>query len=106
MYFMNSKFGDCCNCPAIGNNRNYTEWRDRDDLQYNIMKQNNLTNSNQFRDFLIGNAANIITNNIKTLESHYKCNYNTPANQIVMAADTSGYINGPLVNPVDNKGPA
>jgi hypothetical protein len=70
------------------------------------MKQNNLTNSNKFRDFLIGNASNIISNNIKTLESNYRCNYNTPVNQMVMSADASGYISGPLSNPNDNKAPA
>ena len=91
---MNSKFGECCNCPALVDGRFFTNWRDRDDLQYNIMKQNNLSNSNQFRDYLITNAANIISSNIKDIEKNYKCNYNTPANQTVIGADNGGNLNG------------
>ena len=100
---MNSKFGECCNCPALVDGRFFTNWRDRDDLQYNIMKQNNLSNSNQFRDYLISNAANIISSNIKDIEKNYKCNYNTPANQTVINADNGGFVNGPLNDPSDNK---
>lgn len=91
---MNSKFGECCNCPALVDGRFFTNFRDRDDLQYNIMKQNNLSNSNQFRDYLIANANNIISSNIKDIEKNYKCNYNTPANQTVIGADNGGNLNG------------
>ena len=101
---MNSKFGECCNCPALVDGRFFTNFRDRDDLQYNIMKQNNLSNSNQFRDYLISNASNIISSNIKDIEKNYKCNYNTPTNQTVISADNGGYVNGPLNDPSDNKG--
>ena len=32
---MNSKFGECCNCPALVDGRFFTEYRDRDALQFN-----------------------------------------------------------------------
>ena len=101
---MNSKFGECCNCPALVDGRFFTNFRDRDDLQYNIMKENKLANSNQFRDYLIANASNIISSNIKDIEKNYKCNYNKPASQTLISADNGGYINGPLNDPTDNKG--
>jgi len=101
---MNSKFGECCNCPALVDGRFFTNFRDRDDLQYNIMKENKLANSNQFRDYLIANASNIISSNIKDIEKNYKCNYNTPTTRTLISADNGGYINGPLNDPTDNKG--
>ena len=67
---MNSKFGECCNCPALESGRFFTEYRDRDALQFNIMKANNLTNSNQFRDYLIKNGTTIMASNTKVLEDN------------------------------------
>jgi hypothetical protein len=92
---MNSKFGDCCNCPALVDGRFFTEFRDRDYLQFNLMKQNNITNSNDFRNFLISNANNLISSNIGNIETNYKCNYNKPTDQSTMSADTSKYLTVP-----------
>ena len=85
---MNSKFGDCCNCPALVDGRFFTEFRDRDALQFNIMKQNNITNNNEFRNYLISNGANMISSNIKNLENNYKCNYNSPNPNFLLPIDT------------------
>ena len=73
---MNSKFGECCNCPALVDGRYFTEYRDRDALQFNIMKDNNITNSNDFRNYLIANGTKLMANNTNVLETNYKCNYN------------------------------
>ena len=91
---MNSKFGDCCNCPALVDGRFFTEFRDRDYLQFNLMKQNNITNSNDFRNYLISNGANLIASNISNIETNYKCNYNKPRDQTTLAIDTSKYVSG------------
>ena len=65
---MNSKFGECCNCPALVDGRFFTEYRDRDALQFNLMKDNNLTNSNAFRNYLIANGTSLMSNNTKDLQ--------------------------------------
>ena len=101
---MNSKFGDCCNCPALVDGRFFTEYRDRDVLQFNIMKQNNITNSNQFRDYLINNGATLINSNISNIETNYKCNYNKPRDTTIMPMDSSKFISGPLNDPTDTLG--
>ena len=92
---MNSKFGDCCNCPALVDGRFFTEFRDRDYLQFNLMKQNNITNSNDFRNYLISNATNLISSNIGNIETNYKCKYNKPTDQSTMSADNSKYLTVP-----------
>ena len=92
---MNSKFGDCCNCPALVDGRFFTEFRDRDYLQFNLMKQNNITNSNDFRNYLISNATSLISSNIGNIETNYKCKYNKPTDQSTMSADTSKYLTVP-----------
>ena len=92
---MNSKFGECCNCPALVDGRFFTEFRDRDYLQFNLMKENNITNSNDFRNYLISNATNLISSNIGNIESNYKCKYNKPTDQSNMSADTSKYLTVP-----------
>ena len=102
---MNSKFGDCCNCPALVDGRFFTEYRDRDALQFNLMKTNNLTNSNAFRNFLITNGTNLMNNNLQTLETNYKCNYQTNPATASAPIDTSKFISGqPLEDLNNNKG--
>jgi len=102
---MNSKFGECCNCPALVDGRFFTEYRDRDALQFNLMKTNNLTNSNAFRNFLIANGTNLMNNNLQTLETSYKCNYQTNPATVSAPIDISKFINGqPLEDLNDNKG--
>ena len=102
---MNSKFGDCCNCPALVDGRFFTEYADRDTLQFNIMKQNNLTNSNEFRNFLITNGANLINANINSLEINYKCKYEKPNNEINIEINTGKYLNNVLDEPTQNISP-
>ncbi len=93
---MNNKFGECCNCPALVDGRYFTEYRDRDVLQYALMQKNNLKNSNEFRKFLIENGAKVINDNIKNIETNYKCNYNKSSESKLMPMDNSGFINGDL----------
>ena len=106
---MNSKFGDCCNCPALIDARFFTEYRDRDELQFNIMKTNNITNSNDFRNYLIANGTNLIASNTKVLEDNYKCNYdkaNSVNNSTPSSSINAGkYINGQVLSELnDNNG--
>jgi len=102
---MNSKFGDCCNCPAIEDGRFFTEYRDRDALQFNIMKTNNITNSNQFREFLIKNGTAIMASNTKTLEDNYKCNYNKKEETPTVPINTGKFLNGQVQTELnDNTG--
>jgi hypothetical protein len=103
---MNSKFGECCNCPALVDGRFFTEYRDRDALQFNIMKDNNLTNSNAFRNFLITNGTSVMSNNTKDLETKYKCNYNIQNPVPVTSIQNGKFINEiPLVDAADNIAP-
>ena len=102
---MNSKFGDCCNCPALVDGRYFTEYADRDTLQFNIMKNNNLTNSNQFRNFLITNGANLISSNISTLETNYKCKYEKPNDQTTIDVNSAKYLTTVLDEPTLNLAP-
>jgi hypothetical protein len=90
---MNSKFGECCNCPALVDGRFFTEYRDRDALQFNLMKDNNLTNSNAFRNYLIANGTSLMSNNTKDLETKYKCNYNIQNPTPVISIQNAGFIN-------------
>ena len=92
---MNSKFGDCCNCPALTDGRFFTEFRDRDYLQFNLMKQNNITDSNTFRNYLISNGASLISSNIGNIETNYKCKYNKPTDQSTIPIDTSKFLTVP-----------
>lgn len=102
---MNSKFGECCNCPVLEDGRFFTEYRDRDALQFNIMKANNITNSNQFRDYLIKNGTTIMAANTKVLEDNYKCNYNNKITNTTLPVDTGKFINGQVqVDLRDNTG--
>lgn len=102
---MNSKFGECCNCPALESGRFFTEYRDRDALQFNIMKANNLTNSNQFRDYLIKNGTTIMASNTKVLEDSYKCNYNNKIPTTTAPIDTGKFLNGQVQTELsDNTG--
>jgi len=100
---MNSKFGDCCNCPALVDGRFFTEFRDRDALQFNIMKQNNITNNNDFRNYLITNATSLISSNIGNIENNYKCKYNNQGNQFTLPINSSQniYVSAPTSSEVD-----
>ena len=102
---MNSKFGDCCNCPALVDGRFFTEYADRDTLQFNIMKNNNLNNSNEFRNYLITNGTNVINTNISSLETNYKCKYEKPNNQTNIEINTGKYLNTLLDDPIQNTAP-
>jgi len=102
---MNSKFGECCNCPALVDGRYFTEYRDRDALQFDLMKNNNLTNSNQFRDYLINNGTNLMSSTIQMLETNYKCNYNNKNPTPSAPVDTSRFIDGNVLPDLtDNAG--
>jgi len=92
---MNSKFGDCCNCPALVDGRFFTEFRDRDYLQFNLMKENNITNSNDFRKFLISNASSLISSNIGNIEASHKCKYNKPTDEQTIPIDSSKFLTVP-----------
>ena len=94
---MNSKFGDCCNCPALVDGRYFTEYRDRDALQFNIMKENNITNSNQFRDYLINNGTNLMGSTLAMLETNYKCNYNIQNSTPTLPIDTGKFLDGNII---------
>lgn len=103
---MNSKFGECCNCPALVDGRFFTEYRDRDALQFNIMKDYNLTNSNTFRNFLITSGTTVMANVTKDLETKYKCNYNNQNPVPTMSIQNGGFIDeSPIRHPSDNIAP-
>ena len=91
---MNSKFGECCNCPALIDGRYFTNYQDRDALQFDIMKENNISNSNAFRNYLIANGTTIMSGNTQMLEKNYKCNYNNKMETPVTSIDSSKFIDG------------
>jgi len=103
---MNNKFGDCCNCPALIDGRFFTRYDDRIEIDLELMKKNNITDSLALRKYLIDNASSIIDSNIKDIETNYKCNYNKP-NQDQSAApiNTSYYVSGPYSDPTETLAP-
>lgn len=102
---MNNKFGDCCNCPALVDGRFFTRYDDRVELNLELMKKNNITDSLAYRKYLIDNASNLIGSNIKTIETSYKCNYNKPTEQSSAPINTSYYVNGPVSDPSETLAP-
>jgi len=102
---MNNKFGDCCNCPALVDGRFFTRYDDRIELDLEIMKNNNITDSLALRKFLIENGSNLINSNIKNIETSHKCNYNKPVDQQVAPINTSYFVSGPQNDPNDKLAP-
>jgi hypothetical protein len=102
---MNNKFGDCCNCPAMVDGRFFTRYDDRIELDLELMKKNNISDSLVFRKYLIENASSLIDSNIKSIESSYKCNYNKPADQPAVPINAGFYVSGPLSDPTDTLAP-
>ena len=96
---MNNKFGDCCDCPALVDGRFFTEYRDRDGLQFDLMKKNNITDSLVFRKYLIENASSLIDSNIKSIEKTHKCNYNKPVDSPSAPINTSYYVGSAFSDP-------
>ena len=94
---MNSKFGECCNGPALIDGRYFTNYQDRDALQFDIMKANNISNSNEFRNYLISNGTTIMSGNTQMLEQNYKCNYNKKMDTPTTSIDTSRFLDGKYV---------
>lgn len=96
---MNNKFGDCCNCPAMVDGRFFTRYDDRIELDIEIMKKNNISDSLALRKYLIDNGSKVIDSNIKNLESSHKCKYDKPLNQPAVPINSGYYISGPLSDP-------
>lgn len=96
---MNNKFGDCCNCPALVDGRFFTRYDDRIELDLELMKKNNITDSLAFRKYLIDNGATLIESNIKNIEKTHKCNYNKKEESPVAPINTSYYIGTPFNDP-------
>jgi hypothetical protein len=96
---MNNKFGDCCNCPALVDGRFFTRYDDRIELDLELMKKNNITDSLVFRKYLIDNGANLIDSNIKNIEKTHKCNYNKKEESPVAPINTSYYVGNVLNDP-------
>ena len=103
---MNNKFGDCCNCPAIEDGRYFTRYDDRIEIDLEIMKKNNISDSLALRKYLIENGANIIDSNIKTIETSYKCNYNNKQPAVPYGDINNGrFVAAQLSNPADTLAP-
>jgi hypothetical protein len=103
---MNNKFGECCNCPVLEDGRYFTRYDDRIELDLEIMKKNNITDSLALRKYLIDNASNIIDSNIKTIETSYKCNYNNKQPSQSYGDISNGYfINNELSSPSEKLAP-
>ena len=96
---MNNKFGDCCECPALVDGRFFTRYDDRIELDLEIMKKNNITDSLAFRKFLIENGANIIDSNIKNIEKTHKCNYKKKEDSPKASINSSYYLGTPFNEP-------
>ena len=96
---MNNKFGDCCNCPALVDGRFFTRYDDRIELNLEIMKKNNITDSHGLRKYLIENGASIIDSNIKSIEKNHKCNYDKPRDATVASIDSSYYLGAVFNDP-------
>jgi hypothetical protein len=96
---MNNNFGDCCNCPALVDGRFFTRFDDRIELDLELMKKNNISDSLTFRKFLIDNGANLIDSNIKNIEKTHKCNYNKKQETPVAPVNNGYYIGAPFNDP-------
>jgi len=102
---MNNKFGDCCNCPALVDGRFFTRYDDRIEIDLEIMKKNNITDSLALRKYLIENGSKIIDSNIKNIETSHKCNYNKPVDQPTAPINTGYYVSGPYSDPTETLAP-
>jgi len=102
---MNNKFGDCCNCPALIDGRYFTRYDDRINLNLELMKKNNITDSLVLRKYLIENGSNIINSNITNIETNYKCNYNKPSELPSSSISYGYYVSGPLSDPTETLAP-
>jgi len=70
----NNKFGVCCKCPALmADGRIYTSFVPRKDLNYNLMREVNVSNANDYRGILQNNAEKLIASTNKSLNAQYKC---------------------------------
>ncbi len=98
---MNNKFGDCCNCPALIDGRYFTRYDDRINLNLELMKKNNITDSLVLRKYLIENGSNLINSNITNIETNYKCNYNKPVEPPSSSISYGYYVSGPLSDPTE-----
>jgi hypothetical protein len=96
---MNNKFGDCCNCPALVDGRFLTRYDDRIEIDLELMKKNNITDSLVLRKYLIDNGAKLIESNIKDIEKTHKCNYNKKEDTPVAPINSSYYIGTPFSDP-------
>ena len=96
---MNNKFGDCCNCPALVDGRFFTRYDDRIELELELMKKNNISDSLSLRKFLIDNGSNLIDSNIKNIEKTHKCNYNNKQETPVAPINNGYYIGVPFNDP-------
>jgi len=102
---MNNKFGECCNCPALVDGRFFTRYDDRIEIDLELMKKNNISDSLTLRKYLIDNASKLIDSNIKSIESVYKCNYNKPVDQPATSINNGYYVSGSLSDPSETLAP-
>lgn len=102
---MNNKFGDCCNCPAIEDGRYFTRYDDRIELDLEIMKKNNITDSLALRKYLIENASTIINSNISNIETSYKCKYVKQPDVPYGSINSGYYVSGALSDPTETLAP-
>lgn len=102
---MNNKFGECCNCPALVDGRFFTRYDDRIEIDIELMKKNNISDSLAFRKFLIDNGSSLIDSNIKDIEKTHKCNYNNKQETPVAPINNGYYIGAPFNDPSENLAP-
>lgn len=93
----NNKFGVTCNCVGMGMTDNlFTNYTSHSIFNDNIYKQNNITNSHEYRTALQNNAETIIKNEQKRYDDN-KC---IAKNNEIFYIDSSSYnFDIPLVNP-------
>ena len=70
-----NKFGKCCKCPGIGDNRLFTSWVPNITMNEYIKSINKISDSNEYRMFLQQNAEKIMQKEQSYLEANKKCDF-------------------------------
>jgi hypothetical protein len=86
---MDNKFGQCCKCPArVDSMRQFTEYRNTNDVVSSDMKRLGFTSIDEYNDHIEKNGVKLIKENMKWQERNHKCQSN---GQNTFNIDSSDY---------------
>lgn len=96
---MNSKFGQCCSCPALNDGRFLTSYVSHRDYNASIMREINVNNSHEYREALQSHGRDVLSAVIAENEKRYTCK----GSQFNRVVDIDGYFNAKLKEELSKK---